>query len=67
MERQARQDARRARRASLLPVALSNPALLYWGVVYADSAVSLMRGMHGEHLVKVTKGARIWARSAHRN
>ncbi len=67
MDRESRRVARHARRASLLPVAQSSPALLYWGVVYADSALALVRGMRGEHLVHITKGAKPWARVAKHN
>lgn len=67
MDRESLRVSRRARRASLLPVAQFNPALLYWGVVYADTAVSLTRGMRGEHLVKVTAAAKPWAKVAPHN
>lgn len=64
-----RQAARRARRASLLPVAAHSPALLYWGVVYADSALTLVRGAGGEKVMKVRKSpaAHLAAKFAHTN
>ncbi len=67
MDANTSRAARHARRASLLPVAQFNPALLYWGIVYADSSLSLMRGMRGEHLVKVTAAAKPWAKVAKDN
>lgn len=67
MDTQARRAARHARRRSLLPVVEGTRSLLYWGVVYADTTVALVRGANGEHLVRVTAAAKPWAAVARLN